>query len=303
MFTKLVVPLDGSELAEHALPIALTLGEAAHGEVLLLRAPVLEQMLMPAAEGMGVIWPEQSYEQSLHETKDYLERVTASRAHTGLAVTGRVLPSEGDVASAIVEAAAAEGANLIVMSTHGYSGVTRWVLGSVTERVLQHAPCPVFVIRSPDPIRRVLIPLDGSALSESALEAGLALAALVGGAVLLLRVVPIVSAEDVARLNAHERGLGSRLQEDICEDATRYLHAVAAAHARPGLALETKVLIGPAAYAIVKHAEQEGFDAIVMATHGRTGLRRWAYGSVTEKVLRSASASTLVVRPAEHRLN
>ena len=74
----------------------------------------------------------------------------------------------GDVAEAVAEAAAEHGADLIVMSSHGYSGFTRWLLGSVAEKALRIAPCPVLVVRSPEPLRHMLIPLDGSPLSEVA---------------------------------------------------------------------------------------------------------------------------------------
>lgn len=303
MSTRILVPLDGSALAERALPLALALGEAAHGEVCLARVPLFEQMLVPASEGFGVLWPNQTYEQTLHATRDYLERLVAAQPAGSTPLTVAVLEGEGDVASAIVEAAHTAPADLIVMSTHGYSGLTRWVLGSVTERVLHHAPCPVYVVRTAALPRRLLIPLDGSALAETALTPGLTLAAQLKCTVTLLRVVPLVSTDEVHRLNALEPGLGARLQEELCADATHYLNRIAAAHAHTETPLLTQVLIGPAASTLIKRAELEGCDVIAMATHGRSGLRRWAYGSVTEKVLRSAPCSVLVVRPETHRLN
>lgn len=303
MFTRILVPLDGSELAERALPLALTMGRAAQGAVRLARVPVFEQALVPTSEGFGVLWPNQTYEQTLNATREYLERLMAAQPASPAQLTAAVLDSDGDVAGAIVEAAHAAPTDLIVMSTHGYSGVTRWVLGSVAERVLHHAPCPVCVVRAADLPRRLLIPLDGSALAETALVPGLAMAAWLGCPVTLLRAVPMVSAEEVRRLNALEPGMGARLQEELCADATQYLNRIATEHAHADRRIDTQVLIGPAAYTILQYAELENFDMIAMATHGRTGLRRWAYGSVMEKVLRNAHCSLLVVRPETHRLN
>jgi nucleotide-binding universal stress UspA family protein len=281
----------------------LALGQAAHSEVRLARVPVFEQMLIPASEGFGVLWPNQSYEQTLCAAHDYLERLIAAQPTSAATLTQVVLEGEGDVAHAIVEAAATAPADLIVLSTHGYSGVTRWVLGSVAERVLHQAPCPVCVVRAAAVPRRVLIPLDGSAVAETVLAPALALAAQLDDTVTLLRAVPMVSTSEVRRLNALEPNLGARLQEELCADAAHYLRRVAATHARPQTRLDTHVLIGPAAHTILQYAEQKNYDLIAMATHGRTGLQRWTYGSVTEKVLRSASCSMLVVRPKTSALN
>jgi len=202
---------------------------------------------------------------------------------------------EGSVAEIIVDSAAAGKVDLIVMSSHGYSGLTRWVLGSVAEKVLRGAPCPVLVIRSPRPVRRILIPLDGSALSEQALTPGLSLAAGLGAEVTLLRAIPRVDVKEIEQLDQAERGLGRRLEEELREDAGQYLRNLAAA--RPEMGIKTAVVNEPAADSILDYAEKHATDVIAMSTHGRTGLGRWVYGSVTEKVLRGAHHSMLVVRP------
>ena len=90
--------------------------------------------------------------------------------------------------------------------------------------------------------------------------------------------------------------------EELNEDAAAYLAQLAESHARPGHPIKAELRTGPAAAAILKYVEQHDIDLIGMATHGRTGLRRWMYGSVTEKVLHSAHCSMLVVRPGLHEL-
>lgn len=298
MFNKLLVPLDGSELSERALQPALTIARAVKGEVTFLRVPATDLMLVPDAAvltGYGIMWPDQSLEQSRQETREYLAAIAKTHASPSVQVQTKLM--EGSVAETILEAATADQADLIVMSSHGYSGLNRWLLSSVAERVLHSAPCPVFVIRSPEPPRHVLIPLDGSALSERALEPGLELAARLGGTATLLRAIPMLEASLFEKAEKIEPGMGRRMEEDFHEEAASYLRDLSATHARPGLTLNHIITHTPAADSILHYAETHPVDVIAMSTHGRTGLRRWVYGSVTEKVLRGANFSMLVIRP------
>ncbi len=304
MFNKILVPLDGSELAERALEPALTLAPP-QSELTLLRGIAPEKILIPDAHslliGYSVLWPDQSLEDSRKEARSYLQAVRKSKIPQDMTV--RLEVAEEDAAEAILSLAAAEDIDLISMSSHGYSGLTRWVLGSVAERVLHHAPCPVLVIRSPVPFHQVLVPLDGSKLSEEALGPGLELAGRLGCEVTLLCVTPTVALREVEYLDGVEDGLGQRLAERLHAEARTYLDHLLDAHERPELALKTVITGGSPATGILKYAEEQGIDLIAMSTHGRTGLSRWVYGSVTEKVLRGARHSMLVVRPAAHRLN
>lgn len=303
MFNKILVPLDGSPLAEQALEPALVMAEQGGGEVVLLRVPVLERMLVPALAGYGFLWPDQSFEVSRHEANEYLTTIQQARAHPGRTLRAKVV--DGDIASVIVDTAAAEQVDLIVMSTHGYSGLTRWVLGSVAERVLHSASCPVIVVRSAEPISNVVITLDGSRLAEKALPPALEVARRLGAQVTLLRVVQDseVNPTDVDYLEFLEHGLGRRLQEESYEHAEAYLQAMVALHQTPEQKVNVAVRFGGAAEAILGYADAHDVHLIAMVTHGRTGLRRWVYGSVTEKVLRSSNCAMLVVRPPAEELN
>lgn len=305
MFSKLLVPLDGSALAERALAPALTIArsgkinEGIAGDVTLLRVPATDRMLVPDAAvltGYGIMWPDQSLEQSRQETRDYLAAVCKDHASPHVRLHTQLL--EGSVAETILEAATNIQADLIVMSSHGYSGLSRWLLSSVAERVLHSASCPVLIIRSPEPPRHVLIPLDGSALSERALEPGVELAARLGGTVTLLRAVPMLETSLFERAEKIEPGMGRRMEQDLHAEAENYLRDLSAVHARSGLTINQSVTHTPAADSILHYAETHPVDVIAMSTHGRTGLRRWVYGSVTEKVLRGATYSMLVIRPA-----
>jgi nucleotide-binding universal stress UspA family protein len=149
--------------------------------------------------------------------------------------------------------------------------------------------------------QRVLITLDGSSLAERAIEPGLGLAQSLKAEVTMLRCVPHIATD--GKLDEHERSLSRRMQEDLLIEAREYLQARSASSAQSGLATKTDVQIGSPADSILEYVETYGIDLIVMATHGRTGLKRWVYGSVTAKVLRSVSCSMLVIRPTDAELN
>ncbi len=190
-------------------------------------------------------------------------------------------------------------ADLIVMSTHGYSGVTRWVMGSVTEKVLRAAQVPVFVVRGQTDIRKLLVPLDGSQLSEKAIEPALQIARALGAQVTLLQAVPTkrVDPRQVESLEDIEPGLGEAMARSDQTEAVHYLEDVTRRFKELDVEMDIAVTTTPAAENILDYADQQGIQLIAMATHGRSGLRRWIYGSVTEKILRRGCCSMLVVPP------
>jgi nucleotide-binding universal stress UspA family protein len=169
MFKKILIPLDGSEIAERALMVAKTLVQDVDSELLLLSVTIPHQIVAEQS-GVSVLYLEQAMDKSRQELSEYLQ--TVQRTVADLHCTVHVVVKEGDPASAIVDTAAEEGMDLIVMSTHGRSGFTRWMMGSVTTKVLHEAACPVLSVRSAEPISRILITLDGSELAEQALEPG-----------------------------------------------------------------------------------------------------------------------------------
>lgn len=307
MFVRILVPLDGSRLAERALQPALQLAKSGVGELILLRAPEAKTMFEPSEFGLfnyDLLWPQQVLERSTTEARQYLESVCSSIREPDIRLW--TLMIEGDPASIIVDTAAREQVDLIVMSTHGYSGIARWVMGSVTERVLRAAKRPVLIVRSNEPIRSIMITLDGSGLSEKALDPGIEMAARLECPVTLFRSVsePSVDQAIVQQLDKLERGMGERVQREPFRLAERYLVRIAKKHRRAGLDLKTVVATGPAASEILDFASQSSVDLIVMSTHGRSGLNRWVHGSVTEKVLRAGCCSMLIVpagfeRPTE----
>jgi nucleotide-binding universal stress UspA family protein len=293
MFDTIVVPLDGSALAERALEPARALAQYSQGELRLVRVAVAQQMLVPDEVGFGILYPDQSLIEARAEAQSYLSDLqAASPAYSAVIIAVR----EGDVAGEIIDCATTARARLIVMSSHGYSGVRRWLLGSVAEKVLYAAPCPVWIVRAPAPPRHVLITLDGSMLAEEVLLPALSLARCFEADVTLLRVVPDVGGSDLQALDTYERGLGRRFIEQSFDEARAYLALLAETHASANPRLITAVRTGPAAEVILEYADGHDVDLVAMTTHGRTGLRRWIYGSVTHKVLSQLPVSMFISR-------
>lgn len=298
MFQKILVPLDGSALAEQALEPALRLAESAHGELLLLSIPYLKYMFVSEPAGYGLLWPNQSRAHTHHELDAYLQSLQSQYAATGFTWTSHI--SQGDEASVIVDTAVSQNVDLIVMSTHGRSGFSHWYLGSVTEKVLQSAPCPVLVIREARPLRHTLITLDGSKLSERALVPGLALANCFNTAVTLLRVEEPdeIDPATLHELDEYDPALAAQAHDAFCCRTETYLTDIVQRYQplcrQP---LRPMAMSGSPAKEILGTIENTDVDLVVMATHGRTGLRRWVFGSVTEKVMRRGPGAMLLVRP------
>lgn len=297
MFSRILVPLDGSELAERAMPIAIRLAAEAEGEVLMVRALVPERVLIPdALSGYGLLWPDRPQEDAQREARASMLRLRES-APKGVRTRFQLI--DGGAAESILEAAVDDKADLIVMSSHGYSGVTRLVLGSVAEKVLHAAPCPVLVLRGKLDLTRILVPLDGSALAERALRSTLDFAETVGASVTLLRAIQPVPLTDLETLNQAERGLGQRYTEELIREAQDYLDFTARTNARPHVEMHTVVTPEAPADAILRYTDVHDIDLIAMSTHGRTGVSRLIYGSVTDRVLNGSHHSMLVFRPGE----
>jgi nucleotide-binding universal stress UspA family protein len=260
----------------------------------------------------------------LTEARSYLAEVIQRPDLAGIKTERAILV--GLAAEAILDAVRSHQADVIVICSHGRTGVTRWALGSVANHVVHHSPVPVLVVRQQgtlpgEPVAagarpfRVLVPLDGSALAEAALLPAASLAAgLAAPEPGALQLVQIVHHE---RHQAHEATAAHQAREAALQEAESYL-AVVAERLRSGSLAPLKLqvswsavwnldvaagLIDAAEQGIMAQGQQAGgagpCDLIAMATHGRTGPRRWVMGSITERVLRGTKLPLLVVRPQE----
>jgi nucleotide-binding universal stress UspA family protein len=326
MFQRILVPLDGSARAENAVPVAARLARVANGTVVLVEVANPHPEYGPYMDAPGLV--PAAIEQEYNDAQEYLKTI-AQRPDLASIGTETAVVS-GPVGDAILAAAQAHKADLIIMMSHGRTGFSRWVLGSVAEHVTRHAPIPVLVLRDAGPRLMgpvsesgrpvaAVVPLDGSPLAEAAVQPAVelvaALAAPEQGTVHLLQVVeiPLPAREPGRYVRLDEQGV--ELREGAHDDARAYLDNVAQ-RLREALTPQHRVTITSSvafdvdpAEGIIDSAEGHGdiqrpvleprFDVIVMATHGRGGLERWAMGSVTNSVLKGTQLPLLVVRPRE----
>jgi nucleotide-binding universal stress UspA family protein len=297
MFKRILVPLDGSRLAECALQPALSVAALSGAEMILLNVPFVREIYPTSSAGYDGLVPGQMVDAPRDMIQEYLENLQARWSRSDVDIQTLII--DGDEASVIVETASAEDVDLIVMTTHGHTGLTRWVLGSVTERVLRDTPCPVLIMRNDVPVKNVLITLDGSSNAEQALEPGLAVARALGAAVRLLCVAETKRVDLVASAEIEEAvtiGTSKPLADEHAA-LELYLSLLCADRDWKGVDVSYEIIDGKPVAAILDYADTNACDLIVMATHGRTGLRRWLYGSVSGKVMRSAKGAMLIVRP------
>lgn len=311
----ILVPLDGSELSERALPYVQLLAPLFGAQVTLLRAVTEEEreaFLFHHAADLEInpvaataIGEEHTEIAALRRSaEEYLSEQARALRLLGLSVT--VCAAVGEPAEQITEAAHDTDDCLIVMGTHGYSGIRRWMLGSVADRVVHSTAAPVLLVRSsvepaePLALRRILVPLDGSGLAERALPAAAELARATGSELVLLRVllpmntvVPVLSPLD------RPMSVAAELVNEEMEGARQQLWLTAQTLDHGDLRVTPVVETGYPAEMIVDAALHPHADLIVMATHGRSGLKRWALGSVADKVLHAAQAPVLLIR-AQH---
>jgi nucleotide-binding universal stress UspA family protein len=367
MMKRILVPLDGSALAERALAVAAKLARASGGDLILVRAlaATIEygSPFVPQMVPLAIVEHER-------EAQGYLTRLTDLPMLSGLPVKTCIL---ADVpALAILNAAAEYRADIIVMTSHGRTGITRWVFGSVAEHVVRHAHLPVLVLRRRQlpfwtggaelvenpktlgatrpslPDLRVLVPLDGSLLAEAVLEpAADCTVSLVRG-VEQAAMAPAGSIAAVLHLVLVVRPFDSLVEKApeslVVTGAQKYLQQVAermrSAHPEAHITWEVGSAGDVAEYLVSllqedveparerrtlttmeARARSEGapvtnttgressgqaarpsgppFTLLAMATHGRTGIIHWVWGSITERVVHKTQLPLLLVRPAK----
>jgi nucleotide-binding universal stress UspA family protein len=277
MNERVLVPLDGSETAEAILPQARRFLKCHEAEVILLQA------LPKYAPDFHFAVPGRR-----EEVTAYIRKRAFELIQDGIPAQGLV--KHGNAASVILETAEAERVSMIAMSTHGRTGLERFVFGSVAEKVLRAGPVPIFLVRSfakPGlsrgrleelPLRNILVPLDGSPESARVISLVGNVARPLDSHVTLLHVVeadplaphwpPLEKSLDEARKSLTDGCIPNRIEERQGDPATE----------------------------ILRFCEENGSDLIMMGSHGRSGPSRWVLGSVTEKVLRAAPVPMIVAR-------
>lgn len=301
-FRTILVPLDGSPLAEQAIPAALAVAVPAGSKVKLV---LVHQPLPPSQAGVSYAKVELAMRKA---DRDYLRSVAARlREQLGRALSAAVL--KGDVVETLARYIRELRTDLVVMTTHGRGGIRRAWLGSVADQLIRTSEVPILLVRvsdaenlvAPASPREILVPLDGSPLAEAVLDPVAALARLWDAEISLVQVVsPVVRATEppVAVPTGHSDELTALARES----AQDYIRQVAERLRESGVKASGSALVGAGvAETLLDLASPERVQMVAVATHGRGGLRRLVLGSVADKLVRAAEIPVLVVRPRGHR--
>lgn len=309
MYRRLLVPLDGSVLAESVLPVVQRIARLGDASVILLH--VLERGAPAEVHG-------ERHLQAVDEAEQYLRTVADRLRATGLTVEyhAHEVP-EGDVPRSIASHVSEEEADLIVLCTHGSGGVRQLLSGSMAQQVLKRGSTPVLLARASE-VRpsagtepaaatpefapeRVLVPLDGTAAAEMAIEPAAELAHALRAALHLVMVVPTPSTvRGEAQALRQTMPTATRAVLDVeVQEAGTYLEEVARRLRRGGLSVSTEVRRGSITEALADEAAEPGVGLVVVATHGRAGVQAIWAGSVTARLLARTRAPLLLLRTVE----
>ena len=296
MLRRILVGLDGSPLAETVLDVVRMLALRLGAEVDLVHVTHV-----PVALG----GPERSLDAVLADeqarARTYLEGAAAKVASADVRV--RTTALWGNAGKEIVDHAEREGADLIVLATHGRSGMQRWLYGSVADSVLHATRMPLLLLRPaadrrvPAEIPRVVVPLDGSALAETALPMAEELARALRVPISLVRVVEMLGLAFAGDPFGGAYVDYTPMLDEMRTAAQEYLDRIAAALRRKDLAVEARAVIGLPVETITGIAGEKPGTLVTLTTHGRTGWRALVLGSIARRVVLLAQGPVLVIRP------
>jgi nucleotide-binding universal stress UspA family protein len=289
MYERLLVPLDGSSAAETILPYTEEIASKFGAEIILVSVS------------------EHAVEERDHLYRTYLERTTehVERQLEDWGAKEKVkLKYEvliGKPAGEILRYADENDVSIITMASWGRSGQGPWLLGNIAAKVLRATSKPVLLTRrSPETatlhkrrlVERILVPLDGSVTGEAAIPQAETLAQALGAELVLFHVVEPFT----GWIGSEAFAMYPEKEEERSEAAVAYLDRVEKELQEKGLSTSSWVDLGTASGKILEYAEANAIDLIAMSTHGRSGIGRWVFGSVTDKVLHAGDTPVLVVQ-------
>jgi len=295
----LLVPLDFSGQSRQALSCAVPLAAKFGAKISLMH--VAQPPLVIRTLPDGSLTVPVNMDQPVKLAGEQLAQMAGEFLPANL--RGQTIVREGSPAYEITATARAVKADLIVLSTHGFTGLKRVVLGSTAESVVRHAHCPVLTVRRRSgapariakpgqlPWKRILVPLDFSLTSLRALDVAVPLAREAGARLCLLHVVdpaPYAAGMESVVLALPETTLANSAKTNLTHVARRFVPSP--------LRVTSRVERGRAAAVIAQTAEADGVDLIVLSTHGHTGWDRLLMGSTAEQVVRRAGCPVFVVR-------
>ncbi len=297
MYERILVPLDGSSQAEIVLPYVCQMATRFRTEIMLVS---VTEPLVPQPDQLHPSYLSHLVEQMQRDLREWDPKGEPK-------IQSKVLL--GAPADEILMCAEQHKASMIVMASHGRSSRGPWILGNVAAKVLRATDKPIMLVRSAaksDSLRRqrlihkVLVPLDGSAIAEQALPHAEAVARTLGSKILLFHVFePMRKYAGGVTYRAMPDEVVNEENERRKQSGLSYLNDISKKFEASGLSLSMEVTRGSPPDQILDYAETHGIDLIAMSTHGRSGIGRWVFGSVTDKVLHSGDTAVLVVRATE----
>ncbi|MDH3445920.1 MAG: universal stress protein [Deltaproteobacteria bacterium] len=299
MFTKMLIPLDGSRTAEKVLPYARAIGGFLKIPVELLAVVDIGEMALHITASKAR-YLDTMVDDAHRSSGEYLKGISAKA--TGVNIKWTV--EKGRPEDVIIEKASADKNALIAMATHGRSGVNRWLLGSIAEKVLRGSENPLLLVRGGDELEAgekvalnsVIVPLDGSELAEKVLPFVATLAKEMNLEVILFRAYGIPysvysGADGYAAVDF------DKLMAGVRDEAVEYLEKKSEEVKKQGVKKVSYVTKeGMSADEIIALGRATPDNLIAMCSHGRSGVKRWMLGSVTETVVRHSGEPVLVVR-------
>jgi nucleotide-binding universal stress UspA family protein len=296
MFEHILIPLDGSSLAECVLPHGLAMARA-----LGARATVLQVVEQAKAAGRTRAIDPLEWHYSEAQAGAYLQEVGERLRQAGLPTAQALL--QGDAAERVIDHAHAEGADLILLSSHGRSGLSGWNVSSVVQKILARAYLSILLIPAYHPstteisalrYERILVPLDGSQRAECVLPIAGALAAQHNSQIVLAHVVRRPELPRRAPPSRDDQELANALTERNRLEASRYLEEV---RARLSLPAEVRLLVEDHVAAPLQQLALEvKADLVLLSAHGYSGMTRWPYGSLATSFILYGNTPLLIIQ-------
>jgi nucleotide-binding universal stress UspA family protein len=299
MFDPILVPLDGSLLAECVLSHTAAIARAFNARVMLLRVLDKNQAIEKTQLFDLVNW-------QINKTgaKLYLDKTRIRLRESGLRVETNL--TEGLVADSITEFAQNKGMKLIILSSHGRSGLSQWGISSVTQKIIFSAPTSVLIIRAHQPAAseldelrytRIMVPLDGSRRAENVLPMVTLLAQYHRSQIHLVHVVKTPEMARQLPLAHEDVELSERIVTRNREEAIRYLDQVRLHSPLDGIDVQTHLLTSDnAAAALHELVGQQNIDLVVLSAHGYSGTNQWPYGSMVNNFILYSKVPLLIVQ-------
>lgn len=294
MFDPILVPLDGSLLAECVLPHVVAIGQAFDAKITLLHV-----MDKNCADFSTQLMDQLNWQINKNEARLYLKRIGHRLQNSGLQAKTNVL--EGLAAESITQFAHSQEMKLIILSSHGQSGLRKWGISSITHKVIHRAPTSVLIIRAPQPkeqpYRRILVPLDGSWRAENVLTMVTLLARFHQSQI---QIAHVVKTPEMARHLPpvqEDINLSNRIVVRNQEEARHYFNQVQLRSPLAGLDVKAHLIVSNnAAVAIHELVEREQIDMVVLSAHGYSGNNQWPYGSMVNNFILYGKAPLLIVQ-------